>query len=307
MSEISKAAQKAANYCWHVPNETRSKVIQDAIDAEKSDLEQKLAAALENTARLEVENEKLKPRKTAPVQGYTDGIPWEMHMRAYDVYCKRHGEQKALIQGWCRGGFGTSELDMFIPGWRDELSDRKKVESERDDLARQLEEAKKESDARMLESKMIEHILDGEEGWEEAVSMIPQCPTMQSAISIRSELSTAQATVERYWLAAIKLDDYIARANARIKELDETVADLSNDVESATVQHVNAENSLAEMRKERDADKERMDWMETKFMGIDQDTCRESIYSGVIGEVFSKGDTLRESIDAARSQQKEKA
>lgn len=63
--------------------------------------------------------------KKAPVQGFTGGIPWDMHLRAYDVYCKRYSAQKALIEGGCRGGFGTGELDMFIPGWREELSERR--------------------------------------------------------------------------------------------------------------------------------------------------------------------------------------
>ncbi len=69
----------------------------------------------------------------APVQGYAAGIPWEMHLRAYDAYCKRWGPQPALIdlQGRnCRGGFDTIELDGFIPGWRDELSAIKKLEAQ---------------------------------------------------------------------------------------------------------------------------------------------------------------------------------
>ncbi len=60
--------------------------------------------------------------KLAPVQGFQPGIPWSMHLRAYDAYCKLYGPQKALIEGWCRGGFGTCELDKFIPGWREEIS-----------------------------------------------------------------------------------------------------------------------------------------------------------------------------------------
>lgn len=63
--------------------------------------------------------------KTAPVQGYPAGIPWEMHLRAYNVYCGKFGTQPALIdlEGKnCRGGFHTSELDMLIPGWREELA-----------------------------------------------------------------------------------------------------------------------------------------------------------------------------------------
>jgi hypothetical protein len=62
--------------------------------------------------------------KKAPVQGYAPGIPWDMHMEAYAAYCKKYGKQDALIEGWCRGGFGTEELDMFIPGWRDEIKRR---------------------------------------------------------------------------------------------------------------------------------------------------------------------------------------
>lgn len=63
--------------------------------------------------------------KIAPVQGYPPGIPWHMHLRAYEAYCKKWGPQPALInlEGRnCRGGFGTGELDEFIPGWRDEVS-----------------------------------------------------------------------------------------------------------------------------------------------------------------------------------------
>lgn len=67
------------------------------------------------------------PEITAPVQGFPRGIPWEMHMRAYDAYVAKYREQTALINLYgrgCRGGFDTGELDMFIPGWRDELSER---------------------------------------------------------------------------------------------------------------------------------------------------------------------------------------
>jgi hypothetical protein len=63
--------------------------------------------------------------KTAPVQGYEGGIPWPLHLEAYEVYCKRHGRQTAMIDldgRGCRGGFGTRELDSFIPGWRDRVT-----------------------------------------------------------------------------------------------------------------------------------------------------------------------------------------
>lgn len=68
--------------------------------------------------------------KRAPVQGFSAGIPWSMHLRAYEAYCKKWGKQDAMIdlEGKnCRGGFGVKELDDFIPGWREELSERREV------------------------------------------------------------------------------------------------------------------------------------------------------------------------------------
>jgi len=69
--------------------------------------------------------------KRAPVQGFSAGIPWEMHLRAYDAYCKEYSPQPALIdlEGRnCRGGFGVNELDRYIPGWREELSRTNELE-----------------------------------------------------------------------------------------------------------------------------------------------------------------------------------
>ena len=87
-----------------------------------ADIERRLAEAREEL--------KSRPmlRKMAPVQGFTPGIPWDMHLRAYDAYRKKWGAQQALIEGGCRGGFGTKELDEFIPGWREELSERKHLQ-----------------------------------------------------------------------------------------------------------------------------------------------------------------------------------
>lgn len=62
-----------------------------------------------------------KPKR-APVQGWAAGIPWELHLQAYEVYRKRWGAQPALIDlegRGCRGGFSTGELDSWIPGWRE--------------------------------------------------------------------------------------------------------------------------------------------------------------------------------------------
>lgn len=84
----------------------------------------------------------LAERKMAPVQGYAAGIPWSLHLEAYDAYVKRHGRQQALIEGGCRGGFGTRELDDFIPGWRERVSEIVKLRAqlaERDRDAERLD------------------------------------------------------------------------------------------------------------------------------------------------------------------------
>jgi hypothetical protein len=64
--------------------------------------------------------------KVAPVQGYAPGIPWSIHLEAYAAYSKKWSPQPALIdlEGRnCRGGFGTGELDDFVPGWRERVSE----------------------------------------------------------------------------------------------------------------------------------------------------------------------------------------
>jgi hypothetical protein len=66
----------------------------------------------------------MEKEKRAPVQGYPPGIPWAMHLRAYEVYSKKWGPQPAMIDlegRYCRGGFHVEELNEFIPGWRHEL------------------------------------------------------------------------------------------------------------------------------------------------------------------------------------------
>lgn len=64
--------------------------------------------------------------KIAPVQGYAQGIPWSLHLKAYNAYCKKYRPQEALIDlagRECRGGFGVGELDEFVPRWRDEVEE----------------------------------------------------------------------------------------------------------------------------------------------------------------------------------------
>lgn len=59
--------------------------------------------------------EKLFPVQTnRQVQGYTGTAPECVYMAAYEVYCRVYGPQPALIEGGCRGGFGTGELIAFL-------------------------------------------------------------------------------------------------------------------------------------------------------------------------------------------------
>jgi len=106
----------------------------DEYKAKFEALQAENAAQAKRIAKLEA----AKP-KMAPVQGYVQGIPWDMHLEAYNAYCKRYGAQQALIEGGCRGGFGVSELDMFIPGWREKLSLVGKLNTEIEALRKQVE------------------------------------------------------------------------------------------------------------------------------------------------------------------------
>lgn len=82
---------------------------------------------------LQFKKQDAQKEKTAPVQGYPQGIPWFLHLEAYAVYSKKWGPQPALIDlevRNCRGGFSTEELDEFIPGWRDKVSDFRNLQTE---------------------------------------------------------------------------------------------------------------------------------------------------------------------------------
>lgn len=46
--------------------------------------------------------------------GFRGQAPVTVTMRAYEVYCHLYHEQKALVTGECRGGFGTGELVAFL-------------------------------------------------------------------------------------------------------------------------------------------------------------------------------------------------
>lgn len=69
-------------------------------------------------------NEKLFP--VMADKGYKDTttprqIPWSMAERAYESYVRAYGRIQSLERIAARGGFWSGELDVYIPGWRDEM------------------------------------------------------------------------------------------------------------------------------------------------------------------------------------------
>lgn len=61
-------------------------------------------------------------REAYPVQGGNrhararepGSVNAAVYLRAYEVYSNVHGPQQALIEGWCRGGFGKGELVAYL-------------------------------------------------------------------------------------------------------------------------------------------------------------------------------------------------
>src|SRR3990170_7433443 len=50
-------------------------------------------------------------------------IPWALAERAYSVYAGRYGRNQSLARLGERGGFAPSEMDEFLPGWREEADE----------------------------------------------------------------------------------------------------------------------------------------------------------------------------------------
>lgn len=77
-------------------------------------------------------------------------IPWSIAERAYMVYSGKYGTRQSMETLAARGGFSPGELDMFVPGWRDDVSEIVRLTAEvarltaerdnaRDDLRRECE------------------------------------------------------------------------------------------------------------------------------------------------------------------------
>jgi hypothetical protein len=70
--------------------------------------------------------------KTAPIladRGAQVGeIPWDLFIEAYESYAARFGQRQSPERIAERGGFYTSELDRFLPNWRERIKNYKENE-----------------------------------------------------------------------------------------------------------------------------------------------------------------------------------
>lgn len=55
-----------------------------------------------------------RPVQKPPSIREASKIADSVHLAAYEVYCEVYGPQPALLEGWCRGGFGCGELIAYL-------------------------------------------------------------------------------------------------------------------------------------------------------------------------------------------------
>jgi hypothetical protein len=59
-------------------------------------------------------------------------IPWNVAELAYSVYRSKYGSSQSLERLAERGGFYPSEMDEFLPDWRERSSEEERLRRERD-------------------------------------------------------------------------------------------------------------------------------------------------------------------------------
>ncbi len=142
-----------------------------------------LEEAADEIERLRKDEGKIR---RAPVQGFAAGIPWEMHLRAYDAYSKKWAPQKALIEGGCRGGFSVGELDRFIPGWREELLEISRLRAL---LARALEALSDAAEGGEVAANLVANIRQhGNYSEESMITFLGQIPMVCTCRQIMAEI-----------------------------------------------------------------------------------------------------------------------
>lgn len=151
-------------------------------------------------------------------------IPWSVAERAYSIYSAKYGRDQSLERLAERGGFGPGEMDEFLPGWRDEVSEITKLRTE----------------VKRLEALLHSADTTPASGWASELAAARENVSGTAAL-----LSEAQAEVDRVTLA---LNNIIRRAHVEepegqtIRELNQSVRVLRDELHE---QRIRAQNSDA--------------------------------------------------------------
>lgn len=160
--------------------------------------------------------------KIAPVQGYPGGIPWPIHLEAYEAYCKKWSKQTALIDlpgRGCRGGFHVDELDGFVPGWRDRVAAFGKMRTE---LLQGYGQA-----TRLLDALMIKHFPER--------GVLTKAPNIVGVIDQIDNLTTAFIRADAIKIVGHMVWNKLNRDSKEFSTTPLTEADKANGYESHPV------------------------------------------------------------------------
>ena len=61
-------------------------------------------------------------RRDSTIAPHPMKVPWSIAELAYSVYVRHGGGDQSLERLAERGGFGASEMDMFLPDWRERVA-----------------------------------------------------------------------------------------------------------------------------------------------------------------------------------------
>ena len=61
-------------------------------------------------------------------------IPWSIAALAYSKYAAEYGRGQTLERLAERGGFGPGEMDYYLPGWREQVSELTALRAENEAL-----------------------------------------------------------------------------------------------------------------------------------------------------------------------------
>jgi hypothetical protein len=194
-----------------------------------------LRASQEECYSLYEERDALKAeRRTFPLQPDRKAkpgpvnIPWSVAEKAYGVYALRFGKDQSIERLAERQGFSWSEMDMFLPGWREECSEidalRAKLsasEREVERLTAEREDQLKSRDRVIVErneqsglrDKLIERMTASDETWSEALGNERK---LRDASEREAErLREALTTIDEAFAEGGFFDDGFARSTIR--------------------------------------------------------------------------------------------